>query len=201
MIKTVQNQTPNILVIRSATRILNQTLESLRREFPNGRITVLAPQPFQQALSLDPLIDEILSIGDKPRMNIFTYGLKNIRALRQRKFDIAVSLYNIDHGLGYSNIDLLAWSSGAKKVRGYNSKGTFVEFSGTGVAKKFLLERTTLFWVLMNFLATGILFFLITLGLIGEWCFRQVFSRRRSPVIQQVAEPKSKNTQKVLTQV
>ena len=126
----------NILVIRSATRILNRTLSALKREFPDAKITVLAPETVASVVASDPLIDEVLTIGDRRRMGVFSYGWRQLTLLRQRKFDLAVSLYNIDHGLGYSNIDILAWASKAKSIRGYNAKGTYVDLTGKSILKK-----------------------------------------------------------------
>lgn len=171
----------NILVIRSATRILNQTLTSLKEEFPDAKITVLAPQSVKSVVSEDPMIDEVMTIPDQRRMSILSYGWRSIEMLRQKKFDLAVSLYNIDHGLGYSNIDRLAWASKAKSIRGYNPRGTYVPLTGKSILKKSFLEKTTLFWVILNYLATGILFACITLGLIGEWCLRKLLSPQKKP--------------------
>ena len=181
----------NILVIRSATRILNQTLTSLKREFPDAKITVLAPQTVESVVAEDPLIDEVLTIEAHRRMSVLNYGWRPLELLRERKFDLAVSLYNIDHGLGYSNIDRLAWASQAKSIRGYNAKGTYVELSGKSILKKSFLEKTTFFWVVLNYLATGILFTFITLGLIGEWCLRKLLSLQKTP-FQKTAPRKKK---------
>ena len=171
----------NILVIRSATLILNQTLTALKEEFPDAKITVLAPQTVKSIVAEDPLIDEVLTIGAHRRMSVFSYGWRPLELLRARKFDLAVSLYNIDHGLGYSNIDILAWASKAKFIRGYNARGTYVELSGKSILKKSFLEKTTLIWVVLNYLATGILFTCITLGLVGEWCVRKLLSPHKTP--------------------
>jgi len=171
----------NILVIRSATRILNQTLTALKEEFPDAKITVLAPKSVEGVVASDPLIDEVLTIGNHRRIGVLNYGWRSLEVLHQRKFDLAVSLYNIDHGLGYSNIDRLAWASQAKSIRGYNAKGTYVELNGKSILKKTFLEKTTLFWVVLNYLATGVLFTLITLGLIGEWCLRKLLSPKKTP--------------------
>lgn len=171
----------NILVIRSATRILNQTLTTLKREFPDAKITVLAPRSVERVVAEDPLIDEVLTISAHRRMSVFNYGWRQLKLLRQKKFDLAVSLYNIDHGLGYSNIDRLAWASKAKSIRGYNARGTCVDLNGKSILKKSILEKTTLFWVVLNYLATGILFTCITLGLVGEWCLRKLFFTQKTP--------------------
>ena len=173
-----QESQKNILVIRSATRILNQTLLSLKEEFPECRITVLAPESAREAVEQDPLIDEVLTITDQRRMSVSSYGTKNIACLRGKKFDLAVALYNIDHGLGYSNIDLLACAAHSKEVRGYNSRGTFVKLDSAKAVRKSLMEKTTFFWLGINYAATALLFFIITLALIGEWGFRKLFGKK-----------------------
>jgi hypothetical protein len=165
----------NILVIRSATRILNQTLLSLRGEFPDCRITVLAPQSAREALAQDPLVDEVLTIPDQRRMSIYSYGRENVFRLQEKKFDLAVSLYNIDHGLGYANIDRLACVAKAKEVRGYNPKGTFAKLDSAKAMRKSIIEKTTFFWLGINYATTAILCLIITLALIGEWGVRKLF--------------------------
>ena len=169
-----QNSQVNILVIRSATRILDHTLLSLREEFPDCKITVLVPQSAQEAFEQDPLVDEVLTIPDQRRMGVSSYGKDNIIRLREKKFDLAVSLYNIDHGLGYANIDRLACAAKAKEVRGYNPKGTFVKFDSAKVMRKSIMEKTTFFWLAINYATTVLLFFIITLALIGEWGVRKL---------------------------
>jgi hypothetical protein len=170
----------NILVIRSATRILNQTLLSLKEEFPGCRITVLAPESVKEAVEQDPLIDEVLTITDQRRMSVSSYGKENIAHLRDRKFDIAVALYNIDHGLGYSNIDLLACAAKPKEVRGYNSRGTFVKLDSSKATWKSIMEKTTFFWLGINYVTTALLFIVITLALIGEWGIRKILGKKTS---------------------
>jgi hypothetical protein len=199
----------NILVIRSATRILNQTLKGLKQEFPDSTITVLAPQGVEAVVAQDPLVDDVLTIGAHRRMGILNYGRARLENLRKQNFDLAVSLYNVDHGLGYSNIDLLAWASNAKHIRGYNARGAYVDLNGKNILKKWFLEKTTLFWVGLNYIATAVLFFCIALGLIGEWCFRKLSAPRKNsrtdftvPEKQAVSPSSpSRETSKVLTQV
>ena len=170
-----QNSQVNILVIRSATRILNQTLLSLREEFPDCKITVLVPQSAQEAVAQDPLVDEVLTIPDQRRMSVSNYGKENIIRLQEKRFDLAVSLYNIDHGLGYANIDRLACATKAKEVRGYNPKGTFLKFDSAKAMRKSIVEKTTFFWLAINYATTALLCFIITLALIGEWGVRKLF--------------------------
>ena len=177
----MQKQPKKILVIRSATRILDQTLASLQEEFPGCHITVLVSQSVKESMEKDEKINEVLAIPDQRRMTVSSYGLENIRKLREMNFDLAVSLYNIDHGLGYSNIDLLALASKAKNVRGYNSRGTFAEVTRSTATKKAFMEKTTMFWVGINYFATSILFVIITLALIGEWLMRLPFKKKHTP--------------------
>ena len=191
-----QNSQVNILVIRSATRILNQTLLSLREEFPDCKITVLVPQSAQEAVAQDPLVDEVLTIPDQRRMGVSSYGKENIVRLREKKFDLAVSLYNIDHGLGYANIDRLACAAKAKEVRGYNPKGTFVKFDSAKVMRKSIMEKTTFFWLAINYATTALLCFIITLALIGEWGVRKLFGA----ISPKPYQPPVRETNKAVTQ-
>lgn len=178
----MEKQPKKILVIRSATRILDQTLVSLQEEFPGCHITVLCPQSVKESMEQDKKVNEVLTIPDQRRMSVSSYGWENIRRLRGLNFDLAVSLYNIDHGLGYSNIDLLALAAKAQSVRGYNSRGTFNEVTRSTARKKAFMEKTSFFWVGINYIATSILFIIITLALIGEWFFRLPFSRKQASV-------------------
>jgi hypothetical protein len=177
---TRKDQPKKILVIRSATRILNKTLASLREEFPDCQITVLVAQSAKESMEQDSRVDEVLTIPDQRRISISSYGKNNIRQLQEKKFDLAIALYNIDHGLGYSNVDLLACSIKAKSVRGYNSRGTFKEVTPFTAKKKSFLEKTTFFWVGLNYASTVILFLIITIALIGEWFFRLPFRKKQA---------------------
>jgi hypothetical protein len=165
-----------ILLIRSATNTLNATIKSLKDEFPAAMITVLAPESARKTLKSDSNINSIISAGSINRMSVFSLQGKVIKEIRSGAFDLAVSLYNIDHGMGYSNIDCIAWASGAKSIRGYNARGTFVQFNGWGVLKKYALEKTSFAWILINGLTTVILFSFITLGLLCEWIIRKIFA-------------------------
>ena len=166
----------SILLIRSATNTLNATIKSLKDEFPGAMITVLAPESARKTLKSDSSINSIISAGSINRMSVFSLQGKVIKEIRSGAFDLAVSLYNIDHGMGYSNIDCIAWASGAKSIRGYNARGTFVQFNGWGVLKKYALEKTSFVWILINGLTTVILFSFITLGLLCEWIIRKIFA-------------------------
>ena len=160
-----ENPPKKIFVIRSATRILNKTLISLREEFPGCHITVLVPESAKESMEQESQVDEVLTIPDQRRISVSSYGWDNLRKLQENKFDLAIALYNIDHGLGYSNIDLLACAVKAKSVRGYNSKGTYKEVTSSTAKKKFF------FLDLKNFLIWNFTF-VVTANLShnGEGC-------------------------------
>ena len=166
----------NILIIRSAANTLNSTINSLKKEFPDSKITVFSPESTLESLKNYPNIDAIISAGPVNRMSIFSVKKKILQKMRCNQFDLAITLYNIDHGMGYSNIDFLAWVSGAKTIRGYNVRGTFVELSCFGILKKYFLEKTSFTWFIINVFTTIILFALITLGLLFEWSIRKIFT-------------------------
>jgi len=198
-------KTINILVIRSAALVFNQTLQSLKQEFPDSRITVLAPESMEESVRQAPQVDEVIPFRHPGRMTVFRLGSAQITQLKRRRFDLAVGLYNVDHGLGYSNIDMIAWAVKARQIRGYNPQGRWVEHKGPAVFKKALMEKTTLIWALLNFIATGILFFLITLGILGEWVLRKCFvfnSQGTEPALQKANSCKTTVTStKVVSQV
>ena len=165
-----------ILLIRSAANTLNTTINSLKNEFPSSKITVLAHESARKNLENNPNIDAMISAGTINRMSLFSLENKVIRKIRSGQFDLAIALYNIDHGMGYSNIDFLGWLSGAKNIRGYNVRGTFIEFNGWGVFKKYFLEKTSFTWFFINAFTTIILFVFITLGFLLEWPIRKIFT-------------------------
>ena len=183
-------QPKNILLIRSAANTLNAIIKSLKNEFPDSKITVFAPESALESLENHPSIDATISAGPINRMSIFSVKKKMIRKMRCGQFDLAIALYNIDHGMGYSNIDFLAWVSGAETIRGYNVRGTFIEFNGWGILKKYFLEKTSFTWFIINAFTTITLFVFITLGLLFEWIFRKVFaitSQKKTPSLRQKA--------------
>ncbi len=167
-----------ILIIRSAARVFNSCINALKKEFPDAKITVLAPDSMKESLSQDPLIDNVMGISGNGRMSLFSCGTKTLRKLRNQSFDLAVSLYNVDQGLGYSNIDLLAWAARPKSLRSFNAKEKFEEFSGKNVFQKLLREKLSSFWFVLNSILTLILFLAITVGIIIEWIARKITRRR-----------------------
>ena len=75
----------NILLIRSATRILNSTIESLKNEFPGSKITVLAPESTRAFLEKHPNVDFTISVGNISRMSVFSIRSDLIKKIRRGK--------------------------------------------------------------------------------------------------------------------
>ena len=184
----------NIFIIRSATRVFNACLDKLKNEFPDSRIVVLAPDTIKESLCKDPLIDEVVAIPGNGRLSVFSCGLKVLRKLQNQNFDLAISLYNVDQGLGYSNIDLLAWAAKPKTLRSFNSKEKFETLSGKNIFQKILREKLSSFWVVLNYIFTFILFLAIIVGMTGEWIVRKL-TRRHVEKVHRLEPVKLSNQQ------
>ena len=154
------------------------TLGRLKKEFPSAYITVLTPESNRKSLEQDPKLDTVIPMPTNGRMNLSNCGSDLRHKLRLKKFDLAVSLYNVEHGMGYSNIDLLAWSTKPGEIRGYNSKGAYILLSGNSIFQKIVREKTSSMWVVLNAFATVLLFTCITVGISAEALFRKIFQRK-----------------------
>ncbi len=172
-----------ILIIRSAARVFNQTLEALKTEFQNTHITVLAPESSLGSLKQDPMVDEAIALPVNGRMTILNCGKNLIHKMRSQNFDLAITLYNVEHGIGYSNIDLIAWSAKPLKIRGYNSKGKYITHSGRTIFQKMVREKTSGLWMILNVVGTIVLFTCITAGVLAEALFRKIFQRKHPKTI------------------
>jgi hypothetical protein len=51
------------------------------------------------------------------------------------------------------------------------------------------MEKTTFFWLGINYATTALLFLIITLALVGEWGFRKLFGKKASPVSHKAYQP------------
>lgn len=163
--------TPRILLIRSASRVLPKTVQALRREFPEASFTVLAPPSLHASLRAEAGVDRVLPLAENRRISFWSYGWKARRALRRHRFDLAVVLYNVDHGWGYANVEMLALSCGAREVRGYFPDGTFCRLGGRQVLRHALRERAAFGWVILNGLAAAVqlIVFGAAMGVEAAW--------------------------------
>ncbi|MFH0925393.1 MAG: hypothetical protein V1872_07135 [bacterium] len=170
----MNSDTKKILVIRSASRIFEKTLKALKDEFPNSKIDVLVPESAENSIRENPFIHKIILLKTKGRLRVLNLGIKGIKEIRLKKYDLSVVLYNIDHGMGYSNVDVIAATIGAKECRGYNVTGKFELLTKGNVIKKFLKEKSKFLLIIINFFFVGVLFFVVTLSLILECVIRNL---------------------------
>ena len=94
--------------------------------------------------------------------------------LLQRQFDLVAVLYNIEGGWGYSNVECLAWSTHANKIRGYFPDGTYRDLSAGAIVKHYLKERTALGWVILNIVTAVFQMILFGLAMTAESLWRRV---------------------------
>ena len=72
------------------------TIEALKRRYPNARFTVVVDPASRGALANHPDCDEIFDFSRRKRP-VWSYlrgTVKNVLALRQRRFDMSVNLYS-----------------------------------------------------------------------------------------------------------
>jgi len=166
----------NILIVRSASRIFYKTLRQLKTEFPESVVTVIATEDAAFDLARDKDIDELVIVPSKSRMKLRHLGLKRIFQLRRKRFDLAVSLYNYDSGVGYSNIDFMIWAFSPKKHRGYNVYGQYMECTKGRLLARLIREKASFVFISLNVVFTVLLFFAVTLGILLEGITRKFYS-------------------------
>ena len=158
---------PRVLIIRSASRTFSRALESLKQEFPDGSLTVLASPEAVPALRQEPRVQAVWPLVRSGRMGPGSVDRKTRRRARRLGFDVVAVLYNRDEGRGYGNVERLAWSLGAREIRGYFPDGSFRRLTGRDILGHSLREGTTFGWVALNVLAAG--FQLVLFGLAMGW--------------------------------
>lgn len=163
-----------ILVIQSASRVFKKALASLKQEFPEASFSILTAQPGSAlTLSADPAI-RVLPLPADRRISMFSYGIKKRQQLRQQKFDLTVVLYNIENGRGYANVESLAWSTGAKELRGYFPDGSYKSLSTSGILKNALSEQTAIGWVALNTITAVFMLMVTGVCMAGEAAYRRL---------------------------
>lgn len=172
---------PRILLIASASRPFTRTLANLKKEFPEALVTVLAPPNLLQGLRQDPRIEALLALPAGRRVSWFSFGPLKRQDLRRRKFDMAVCLYNTEHGLGYANINFLAWCTGASTIRGYFPDGSFHRMTLSKIIRRYAKERLAWGWVGLNLAAALVQLTVFGLAMILEAACRRLGLPLQSP--------------------
>ena len=105
-----------ILAIRFARLgdvvLLVPALSSLKRSFPNARLTLLTGHRCAPIAELCPAIDEVLAVNrvamrDGPVLTALQDMTRLVRDVRRRRFDVVIDFHS------FRETNLLAWSSGA----------------------------------------------------------------------------------------
>lgn len=162
-----------ILIVRSAARIFDKTLDSLKSEFLDPEITAIIPLSLLDVIKNDSRIKEVIPINGNGQMSFFKISSALKNKLKEENFDIGVSLYNYEFGVGYSNIDFMLWALKVKELRGYNVKGLKTIIKPRDLLAKIIQEKTNFIWIPINWIMIFLLFSIITIGILSEWVFRK----------------------------
>lgn len=167
-------RTVDVLIVRSASRIFDKTLDSIKSEFSDSKITAIVPFSLLETFKKDTRINEVIPINGNGQLSFYKISRDQRVNLRARNFDIAVSLYNYEHGLGYSNIDFIGWALGAKELRSYNVNGEMTRLQPRDVFVKMIQEKINFIWLPLNWIMIFVLFSVISVGMVGELIFRKI---------------------------
>jgi len=97
-------------------------LRTLRFNYPDARITLLADAKIDGMVRFNQHIDELISVDKKGYHNKLGNYLKLIADIRRRNFDLVVNLHPNERS------SALAAFSGGKKIVGYSSPGLGILF-------------------------------------------------------------------------
>jgi heptosyltransferase II len=115
----------NILVINlmhiGDLMLVTPVLRTLRTNYPEARLSLLADKKLADLVQYNKHIDEFIPIDKKGYDNTFVHYAKFIREIRRRKFDLVINLHRNERA------SCIAAFSGAKKIVGY-SKPVFSWF-------------------------------------------------------------------------
>uniref|UniRef100_UPI0023F4900B glycosyltransferase family 9 protein n=1 Tax=Anaerovibrio lipolyticus TaxID=82374 RepID=UPI0023F4900B len=108
----------NILVINlmhiGDLMLVTPVLRTLRANYPNSRITLLADKKLADLVVRNKWIDECLLIDKKGADNALPAFVKFIKKIRQKKYDLVINLHRNERA------SALAAFSGAKTIVGYS---------------------------------------------------------------------------------
>lgn len=124
-----------ILVIRSARlKEVSFVINDLKDKYPISYISVLTQRGVIEKLKKNEKIDELI-VHDKwkGKFNIFKMGIKEIKNIRDKRFDVAVVVHNNVDGRGYLHLDMLIYLTGAKEKIFYGLSGHSYRYTLSGV--------------------------------------------------------------------
>lgn len=111
----------NILVVNMLhigdLLLATPVLRTLRANFPDARITLLADAKIDDLVRFNKHIDELISVDKKGYHDKLTNYLQLILEVRRRKFDLVINLHPNERA------SAIAAFSGARRIVGYSSAG------------------------------------------------------------------------------
>lgn len=102
--------------------LVTPVLRTLRTNYPEAHIALLADAKLRDLVRLNKNIDELIEIDKKGYHNTLVNYLKFVTEIRNRNFDIVINLHANERA------SFIAAFSGAKKIIGYSSWGLGVFF-------------------------------------------------------------------------
>lgn len=102
--------------------LVTPVLRTLRANFPEAHLALLADKKLEDLVKHNQNIDELITIDKKGYHNTLPHYLAFIREIRSRKFDLVINLHANERA------SFIAAFSGAKKIIGYSSPGLGIFF-------------------------------------------------------------------------
>lgn len=115
--------------------LVTPVLRTLRTNYPQAHVTLLADEKLEDLVKYNKNIDELLVIDKKGYHNKLANYLQFVRDIRSKKFDIVINLHANERA------SFLAAFSGGKKVVGYSTFGLGLFFSRTIENRKALKHQ------------------------------------------------------------
>ena len=94
--------------------LVTPTLTTLRKNFPNAKISLLVDKKLADLVKLNKNIDECILIDKKGSDDKFFSFIKFIFKIREKNFDLVINLHRNERA------SAIAAFSGAKKIVGYS---------------------------------------------------------------------------------
>ena len=164
-----------ILIIRSATHIFHRAVDFFKGFYPQAEISVLTPQEFAPQLKKDSRITEVFSSVHKGHFTLLKLSNDFKKKIKRRRYDMVVSLYNNENGMGYLNVDLTVLFFRTRYQMAYNSKGECFLVTKRYLAKKFFTETINKFSCVFSIFIFSIVFVLITITVVITDCVRRLY--------------------------
>ena len=129
----------NILVINlmhiGDLMLVTPVLRTLRANYPEARLTLLADKKLADLVAYNPYLDECLFIDKKGRDNHPLAFLKFILRVRRKRFDLVINLHRNERA------SAIAAFSGAKRIVGYAKPGFSLFFDKVLPNKKAVMHQ------------------------------------------------------------